>query len=67
MPTNPKSKGGDSLPSPWKESEPSMHGSYTLSARGARNPAAVNPKCANTDSAGPKTRAARRMGIVHAE
>ncbi len=44
----------------------SRHGSYTLSARSVRNPAAVNPKCANTDSAGRKIRAARPMGIVHA-
>jgi len=32
------------------------HESYTLSARSVRNPAAVNPKCANTDSAGHKIR-----------
>src|SRR5712692_5629120 len=37
----------------------SRHGSYTLSARSVRKPAAVNPKCANRDSAGRKIRAAR--------
>jgi hypothetical protein len=40
----------------------SRHGSYTLSARSVRNPAAVNPRCANTDSAGRKIHAARPMG-----
>jgi hypothetical protein len=40
----------------------SRHGSYTLSPRTGRNPAAVNPKCANTDSGGQKIRAARPMG-----
>lgn len=45
----------------------SRHGSYTLSARTVRNPAAANLNCANTDSARPKIRAAKTDGrIVHA-